>query len=138
MFKKSLFLLGIALATVTSSTQAKIGDSFADLVKAYGKPMFTQGASNCWFNRGWGIVAVLDTNNICQAQVYVKVKGTVVTKAEAAKLDNANITVYVPNWTTIPQQSSATFGGGVGYLSTGDTFFAVFEGSFLLDATTKT
>jgi hypothetical protein len=27
MFKKSLFLLGIALATVTSSTQAKIGDS---------------------------------------------------------------------------------------------------------------
>jgi hypothetical protein len=85
MFKKSLFLLGIALATVASSTQAKIGDLFADLVKAYGKPMFTQGASNCWFNRGWGIVAVLDTNNICQAQVYVKVKGTVITKAEAAK-----------------------------------------------------
>jgi hypothetical protein len=53
-------------------------------------------------------------------------------------MDNANITVYVPNWTTIPQQSSATFGGGVGYLSTGDTFFEVFEGPFLLDATTNT
>jgi hypothetical protein len=143
MTRKTLLIGALAIAAITTSLQAKIGDTYDALIKTYGKPFYTQqvnniGSSACWYNRGWGVVAIMDTSGIAQCMVYIKVKGTTVTKVEAAKLDNANITVRVPNWTKIPQDPAPTYSGGMGWISEGDNFFEVFDGNYLLDVQTNT
>jgi hypothetical protein len=62
--------------------------------------------------------------------LYLKANGRPLTKHEIDLFDKANITVYVPSWKTIPQDSTDTFAYGTGYVSTGMVFFEICDGSW--------
>jgi hypothetical protein len=138
MIKAMMAVAAFALAI--GNVQAKIGDTFETLANVYGKPSWTQqlanhsGSANFWIDHGWIIDAIVDNNGLCQAMLYLKANGKALTKGEAVKLDEANIPVYVERlWKTIPQFSTPGFSNGIGYLSTGQTFFEIVEGSYLLN-----
>jgi hypothetical protein len=135
MMKKMIIILTAALG-LTMTAHAKIGDSFDTLVKTYGRPSWSQplqngsGSRTFWVNHNWLIEGFLDSDGVCQAVYYIKGNGYI-THSEAQRLDKANVTVAVPKWKTIPQDSSDSFTGGIGYVSTGTLFFEITEGSYL-------
>jgi hypothetical protein len=73
---KNLVTFGLALAALSSSLHAEVGDTFETMVKTYGPSRWTEelpngaGTRTFWTDRGWIIEAAVDHNNLCQTMLY--------------------------------------------------------------------
>jgi hypothetical protein len=89
---KKLILL---LILVPASAFAKVGETAAQMMAQYGKPIVDNSAQKypcrAYESNGWLIIAHFDSNNVCQLVQYIKPNGVPWTPEEIDRFDADNI-----------------------------------------------